>query len=146
MADAAGCAGRQPPSKASARGAGRAGLRQKPPDHVGLIEGGRARCRGADHGTGQIRNHGIGYCYFKVGVVLDDLRDAEAEPRSLFPTRDPAKSARLMAALDTVNARFGRGALRPLSTGLARPRGTQHARLSPRYTTWLDQLMDARAW
>ena len=51
-----------------------------------------------------------------------------------------------MAALDTVNARFGRGALRPLSTGLARPWGPRHARLSPRYTTWLDQLMDARAW
>ena len=86
-----------------------------------------------------------GHRYFKVGVVLDDLRDAEAEPRSMFPTRDPARSARLMAALDAVNARFGRGALRPVSTGLARPWGTRHARLSPRYTTRLDELMEATA-
>ena len=87
-----------------------------------------------------------GFRYFKVGVVLDDLRDAEAEPRSLFPSRDPARSARLMAALDAVNARSGRGALRPLSTGLARPWGTQQARLSPRYTTRADELMEAEAW
>ena len=59
-----------------------------------------------------------GFRYSKVGVVLDDLRDAEAEPCSLFPTRDPAKSAKLMAALDAVNARFGRGALWPLATGI----------------------------
>jgi hypothetical protein len=52
--------------------------------------------------------------------------------------------ARLMAALDAVNARFGRGTLRPLSTGLARPWGTRHARLSPRYTTRLDELMEAK--
>jgi DNA polymerase V len=84
--------------------------------------------------------------YFKVGVLLDDLRDAKAEPRSLFPSRDPDRSARLMAALDAVNARFGRGTLRPLSTGLARPWGTRHARLSPRYTTQMEELMEAKAW
>ena len=87
-----------------------------------------------------------GFRYFKVGVLLDDLRDAETEPRSMFPTRDPAKSARLMAALDAVNARFGRGALRPLATGIARPWGTRHGRMSPRYTTRLDELMEAKAW
>ncbi len=87
-----------------------------------------------------------GFRYSKVGVVLDDLRDAEAEPRSLFPTRDPAKSAKLMAALDAVNARFGRGALRPLATGIARPWGTRHGRLSPRYTTRVEEIMEARAW
>ena len=80
------------------------------------------------------------------GVVLDDLRDAATEPRSLFPSRDPAKSARLMSALDAVNARFGRGALRPLATGLARPWGTRHGRVSPRYTTRVDELMEAEAW
>jgi DNA polymerase V len=48
-----------------------------------------------------------GYCYAKAGVVLDDLRDAANKPRGLFPTRDPARSARLMAALDAVNTRTG---------------------------------------
>ena len=50
----------------------------------------------------------------------------------VFPSRDPAKSVRLVATLHAMNARFGRGALRPLATGIARPWGTRHARLSPR--------------
>ena len=86
-----------------------------------------------------------GYRFFKVGVVLDDLREAAAEPHGLFPSRDPEKSARLMAALDAVNARFGRGALRPLATGLRWPWGTRHDRRSPRYTTRLSEIMEAKA-
>ena len=78
--------------------------------------------------------------------MLDDLRDAAAEPRSLFPTRDPARSARLMATLDAVNARHGRGTVRPLATGITRPWSTRHSRLSPRYTTRVEELMEARAW
>ena len=61
-----------------------------------------------------------GFRYSKAGVMLNDLRPAEGEPRSLFPTRDPARSARTMAALDAVNTRFGRGTLGPLATGIAR--------------------------
>ena len=64
----------------------------------------------------------------------------------VFPSRAPAKSARLMAPLDAVNARFGRGALRPLAPGTARPWGTRHGRMSPRYTTRVDELMEAKAW
>jgi DNA polymerase V len=51
-----------------------------------------------------------------------------------------------MAALDAVNARFGRGALRPLATGIARPWGTRHGRMSPRYTTRVNELTEATAW
>ena len=50
-----------------------------------------------------------------------------------------------MAALDAVNARHGRGTLRPLATGLARPWGTRLGRLSSRYTTRVEELMLARA-
>jgi len=87
-----------------------------------------------------------GHRYLKVGVMLDDLIDAEAEPRSLFPTRDPARSARLMTALDAVNGRHGRGTVRPLATGIARPWGTRYSHLSPRYTTQVGELMEAEAW
>jgi DNA polymerase V len=51
-----------------------------------------------------------------------------------------------MAPLDAVNARFGREALRPLATGTARPWGTRHDRISPRYTARVDELMEAKAW
>ena len=86
-----------------------------------------------------------GFRYIKAGVMLDDLRDAATEPASLFPTRDPKKSVRLMAALDAVNGRYGRGVLRPLATGITRPWSTRQARLSPRYTTHAAEMMEARA-
>lgn len=86
-----------------------------------------------------------GYRYIKAGVMLDDLRDAATEPAGLFPTRDPIRSKRLMAALDAVNGRYGRGALRPLATGIARPWSTRQARLTARYTTHAAEMMEARA-
>lgn len=71
-----------------------------------------------------------GHRYMKVGVMLDDLRDKATQPRPMFPTRDPAHSAALMRALDQVNARYGRGTLRPLATGTTRPWGTRAERLT----------------
>ncbi len=86
-----------------------------------------------------------GHSYMKVGVMLDDLRDAATQPRSLFPTCNPAHSAALMRAMDGVNARYGRGTLRPLATGIARPWGTRATRLTQRYTTHSSEMMQARA-
>ena len=84
--------------------------------------------------------------WLKAGVVVSDLAPAAAQPRMLFATRDPARTARLMAALDAVNARHGRDTLRVLATGTARPWGTRHGRLSRRYTTRWDELLEATAW
>ncbi len=86
-----------------------------------------------------------GHRYMKVGVMLDDLRDKAAQPRTLFPTRDPMHSAALMRAMDGVNARYGRGTLRPLATGIARPWGTRAGLLTQRYTTHPGEIMQARA-
>ena len=82
--------------------------------------------------------------YMKVGVMLDDLRRAETEPHALFPTRDRAHSAALMRAMDQVNARYGRGAVRPLATGIDRPWGTRAGHMSQRYTTHPDEIMQGR--
>ncbi len=86
-----------------------------------------------------------GHRYMKVGVMLDDLRDRATQSRALFPTRDPMHSAALMRAMDGVNARYGRGTLRPLSTGIARPWGTRAGLLTQRYTTHPGEIMQARA-
>lgn len=51
-----------------------------------------------------------------------------------------------MAAMDTVNARYGRGTLRPLATGIARSWGTGSSRLSPSYTTHAGEMLEATAW
>ena len=85
-----------------------------------------------------------GHRYMRVGVMLDDLRDKAHEPRTLFPTRDPRHSAALMRAMDAVNNRFGRGTLRPLATGIARPWGTRAGLLTQRYTTHPGEVKQAR--
>jgi DNA polymerase V len=54
-----------------------------------------------------------GYRYWKAGVMLNDLIDATTAPVQMFPSRDPIRSARLMATMDGINGRFGRGMVRP---------------------------------
>lgn len=86
-----------------------------------------------------------GFRYAKAGVVFVDLTRADDLPQMMFPTRDAEHSARLMAALDAVNVRYGRDTLRP--GGLAKRAGgwsMRRANLSPSYTTQLDDVMPAR--
>ena len=51
-----------------------------------------------------------------------------------------------MQALDAVNARYGRGTLCPLATGITRRWATRHDRLSQRYSTWIEEILVATAW
>jgi DNA polymerase V len=85
------------------------------------------------------------YRFVKAGIVLLDLHAPTAYPASLFPTRDPARSAVLMKTLDTLTDRHGRGAVRIASTA---PRGSwtmKRQKLSPRYTTCADEMLPVRA-
>jgi DNA polymerase V len=68
-------------------------------------------------------------------------------PRALIGALDRERSARLIGALDTCNARFGRGAVVPAAAGLPAKRGwaTKFEMRSPRYTTRVDELPTARA-
>ena len=80
-----------------------------------------------------------------VGVLLDDLCPPEDAPRTLFEAAAP-ESAALMAAMDAVNAKHGRGTLFPAAVGVGRRGWGQRAdRHSPRYTTRLDELPRVRA-
>ncbi|MFT8326670.1 DUF4113 domain-containing protein [Gluconobacter oxydans] len=86
-----------------------------------------------------------GYRYFKAGVILSDLRPAGSQGL-MFASRNPVQSATVMAALDAVNARFGSGTLRPGSTGLKRSWSPRRSLLSARYTTRLEEIVEARSW
>jgi DNA polymerase V len=86
-----------------------------------------------------------GYRYAKAGVILLDLKPRGEMPDTLFPSRDPERSARLMAALDAVNARYGRHTLNPAVAGFTRAWAMRRQRLSPRYTTHVDELLAVRA-
>ena len=51
----------------------------------------------------------------------------------------------MMAAVDAVNARFGRAAIVSAATGMKKPWATKFEMRSPRYTTRLEELPVARA-
>lgn len=79
------------------------------------------------------------------GLELVDLYGAEALPDQLFPSRDPVRSAALMAALDAVNLRYGRNTLRPGGGGQKRVWSMRQSKLSPCYTTRFEDILQARA-
>lgn len=81
--------------------------------------------------------------FWKAGVVLSDLSRASEYRQTLFATRDKAKSDQLMAAIDKVNQRYGRGALRLAVTGVEKGWKAKSEWHSPRYTTHVDELMVA---
>lgn len=82
---------------------------------------------------------GNGYAYSKAGVMLDDLIRAEDAPQMLFEFERP-RDARLMAALDAVNDRFGKKKMVIGSEGFQRPFEAKAEMRSPRYTTRLSDL------
>lgn len=69
-------------------------------------------------GLGQIF-HG-GYRYKKAGVMLSHLIPTGRQSRRLFGDAGYERSARLMEAIDGINARYGRDTIR---FGVPRPGG-----------------------
>lgn len=85
-----------------------------------------------------------GFAYVKAGVILDDLRPREAAPRGLFERPRPQSEA-LMAAVDRLNARYGRHTVFPAAMGIERPWKLRAAHHSPHYTTRLGEVPRVRA-
>jgi DNA polymerase V len=63
----------------------------------------------------------------------------------MFPTRDPKRSATLMRTMDMLTDRFGRGSVRVASTAPEGGWNMKRQRLSPRYTTNPDEMLQAIA-
>jgi DNA polymerase V len=92
-----------------------------------------------------------GFQYAKAGVMLLDLQsDAVQQEELLFEGEAPARQARthLMATLDTLNQRYGRGTVTIASAGLADERrlwSMKQERRTPGYTTCWADMPVARA-
>jgi DNA polymerase V len=85
-----------------------------------------------------------GGVYTKCGVMLEDLTDAGREQTDLFNALDP-RAAGLLAAMDGLNARFGRDACVLGSQGIgARSFDTKREMKSPAWTTRLAEIPVAR--
>ena len=86
-----------------------------------------------------------GFRYAKAGIVLIDLSTTEETPVTLLPSIDPERSNCLMKAMDELNLRYGRRTVIPGRAGLKLRWSMRRQRLSPRYTTNIDEIMRARA-
>lgn len=92
-----------------------------------------------------------GFDFAKAGVMLLELQDAQTEQGELDLATEPEETrdaGRLMAAIDAVNCRFGKGMLHVASTGQTVPKkawGMRQERRTPQYTTRWDDVPLARA-
>lgn len=81
-----------------------------------------------------------GFAYQKAGVMLSELRPKTMAQASLFVDPETDRGQRLMATLDVINQRWGRGTLRSAAEGMEKPWQMRRQRLSPSYTTDWDGL------
>ncbi len=90
-----------------------------------------------------------GFQLIKAGVMLLDVMPDQCHQSELNLEGDaPQDRARLMAALDTINGRFGKGTLHVASTGLDnQPKawGMKQERRTPHYTTCWEDVPVVRA-
>lgn len=86
-----------------------------------------------------------GYQYKKAGIMLTLISDNSKRQQTLFD--DPlqrAQSAKLMAAMDAINAEFGRDTVRTGANGTDKRWAMRSENRSPRFTTRWDELPIAK--
>ena len=86
-----------------------------------------------------------GYQYKKAGIMLTLISDKAKRQQTLFD--DPvqrAQSAKLMAAMDAINAQFGRNTVRAGANGTEMRWAMRSENRSPRFTTRWDELPIAK--
>ncbi|MCB8887669.1 DUF4113 domain-containing protein [Vreelandella malpeensis] len=87
------------------------------------------------------------YKYKKAGVMMLDLTDQHRQQLSLLNTpqtdEDPQRSQQLMATMDALNEKMGKGTVRLRLPEKNAPWHLRCASRSPRYTTNWDELMRA---
>lgn len=87
-----------------------------------------------------------GYGYHKAGITLMEIVPRTNQQFSLFaPTGQVSgRNDTLMTTLDSINRKYGRGALRLAAEGVTKSWQMRRENLSPRYTTEWESI--ARVW
>ncbi len=82
-----------------------------------------------------------GYRYKKAGVILSEITPAGITQAQLFAgTLESEKSVKLMAAMDAINLRMGKGAIKLASDGVEQSWRMNRGNMSPAYTSNWDEL------
>lgn len=87
-----------------------------------------------------------GFRYSKAGIITLDLVPPPIQQRALFDGLDHERAAKVMAAMDEANRRWGRATVVPAAVGIASKSAftTKFEMRSPRYTTRWDELPECR--
>lgn len=83
-----------------------------------------------------------GFAFSKAEILLMDLRQRGEFTDDLFAEVQPSESERVMGVLDQINAKWGRGTIRPGRVPTAPEWGMRREMMSQSYTTRLDQLWE----
>ena len=81
-----------------------------------------------------------GYAYKKAGVIIMDFKQEDEIQLSLFENSNP-KHPFLMKAIDVINKSFGQQKIKLASQDLKRVWKMKQERLSPRYTTNINEII-----
>jgi DNA polymerase V len=82
-----------------------------------------------------------GYRYKKAGVIVSGIVPEANVQLSLFDAVDRERQAKTLQLMDNLNARYGRDAVRVAAQGFERKWRLRQERLSPCYTTRLEDLI-----
>ncbi|CDF82680.1 Protein umuC [Pseudomonas knackmussii B13] len=81
-----------------------------------------------------------GFAFSKAEVLLMDLRQPGEFTGDLFAEEQPERAGKAMAVMDAINARWGRGTVRPGGVPVAPDWGMRRELMSQSFTTRLDDL------
>ncbi len=81
-----------------------------------------------------------GFAFSKAEILLLDLRQRGEFTEDLFVATPPVAAERVMGVMDAINARWGRGTMRPGGVPAIPEWGMRREMMSPSYTTRIDQL------
>jgi DNA polymerase V len=105
------------------------------------------------HHTAQLIKHALrcldivfedGYLYHKCGIVVMDLVPEEELQYGLFNAGETPCEKGVMAAFDKVNRAFGKDTVRFAAQGFGDKWKLKQAKLSPRYTTRMDEILKVK--
>jgi len=81
------------------------------------------------------------YQYKKAGVIVSDILPCDSVPQDLFGTAQDARGSALMTAMDNINQKYGRGAVRMTDELLDNAWRNRHDMLSQNYTTNIHDII-----
>jgi DNA polymerase V len=82
-----------------------------------------------------------GYQYRKAGIFLTDIVADTEKQQNLFTLTETERHQRVMKAVDRINWRHGRHTVRPLAMGFEHDWKMKQQKVSPRYTTHLNEVL-----